>query len=271
MAEENPTKTNLVKVNDVDLYSEMRGTGPAVLFIPGIGGDASLFSPITARLCDAHTIISYDHRGQSRSFRKSDWIHTSITEMADDAAGILKGSSVKSAVVFGTDIGGLIALELMLHYPQLVKKAIIHDPIIYAAISDGPYSNVLNETGMVLREKFVTIGGPAGLANLLSQQYGTKAFNSIENLPMMRMLSNGEVFITKEFPAYAYYKPDVARLSTIKTPIKILSSTGSPAWQRDMCNWLGKVLKTDPIPFLNSHAPYLENPVETAEALKVYL
>jgi pimeloyl-ACP methyl ester carboxylesterase len=271
MPEENPVQMKSVKINGVELYAEVRGKGPAILFISGIGGDAGYFKKVADKLANDFTTITYDHRGQSRSYRAKDWYKTSVAEMADDAAEILKDCGVKTATIFGTDIGGLIALEMAQRHPKLLRKAIIHDPIIYHALNSSPYQSVLSELGGKLRAKFVTQGAPAALATLLSDEIGSKAFNLIDPITLMRLMANGEVFVMMEFPAYAYYKPDESKISAIKTPITILSSTTSAPYFREMSTWLGKQLHIDPIPFLGVHAPYLETPLEMVEALRNYL
>ena len=62
----------VVQVNGTDLYGEMRGRGPAVLFICGATGDAGHFERVAEQLADAFTVITYDRRGNSRSPRPQD-------------------------------------------------------------------------------------------------------------------------------------------------------------------------------------------------------
>lgn len=52
-----------------DLYREVRGAGPVLLLIPGGNGDAGFYEPFAKALSGDFTVISYDRRGFSRSFR----------------------------------------------------------------------------------------------------------------------------------------------------------------------------------------------------------
>ena len=45
--------------------------------------------------------------------------------MADDAAGLLSELKVNSTYVFGISMGGMIAQELALNYPKIVKKLVL--------------------------------------------------------------------------------------------------------------------------------------------------
>ena len=52
-----------------DLYREVRGAGPVLLLIPSSNGDAGFYEPFAKALSGDFTVISYDRRGFSRSFR----------------------------------------------------------------------------------------------------------------------------------------------------------------------------------------------------------
>ena len=50
-----------------DLHHEVRGSGPAVLLIPGATGDAGHFTRTAERLANEFTVITYDRRGRGES------------------------------------------------------------------------------------------------------------------------------------------------------------------------------------------------------------
>ncbi len=62
-----------IEVNGAQLYYEVRGTGPAVLFIPGATGDAGHFDQVADALADAFTVVTYDRRGRGESTDASPW------------------------------------------------------------------------------------------------------------------------------------------------------------------------------------------------------
>src|SRR6266851_5239672 len=148
-----------VKVNGAELYYELRGTGPAVLMIHGTGADAGCYDDVSARLANGFRVLTYDRRGWSRSPRPAGWTRTSIEEQADDAAWLLRATGHAPAVVFGSSSGGLIALDLVLRHPEVVRGAVLHEPSVYTCL---PQDFVQEQFAAVnpLIEQALASGGP---------------------------------------------------------------------------------------------------------------
>ena len=100
-------------IHGIELYYETRGSGLPVLSIQGATGDGGYFDRIADLLANEFTTVTYDRRGNSRSPAPVGWMHTSIEEQAEDAAGLLTALGLKAAIVFGTSGGGAIGLELV--------------------------------------------------------------------------------------------------------------------------------------------------------------
>src|ERR1051326_851137 len=128
-------KTGLRQANGTQLYHEARGTGPAVLFIAGATGDARHFERVAEELANEFTAVTYDRRGNSRSPRPAGWNTTSTEEQADDAAALLTALGLTPAVIDGASGGAIIALNLLLRYPQMVRGAILHEPPMMSVMS----------------------------------------------------------------------------------------------------------------------------------------
>src|SRR5690349_2033701 len=110
----------ITAVDGAELYYEVRGTGPRVLFIQGATGDGGWFDRITDLLAGEFTIVTYDRRGNSRSPAPARWTQTSIEEQAENAAGLLDALGLGGVVVFGTSGGGAIGLELVRRRPDFL-------------------------------------------------------------------------------------------------------------------------------------------------------
>jgi len=124
-------------VNGTELYHEVRGDGPPVLLIMGATGDAGHFERFADLLADEFAVVSYDRRGNGRSPRPPGWSATSAADQADDAAALLAALDLSPAAVFGTSLGGVIALCLLLRHPQMVRGAILHEPAFWPLFDDG--------------------------------------------------------------------------------------------------------------------------------------
>jgi acetyltransferase/esterase len=272
MANDFPSTSKMINLNGVDLYYEVWGDGPSILLIPGMGGDSGFYFTFAKKLAEQYRVVTYDRRGFSRSYPPpTGWTRTTMPEQAEDAAQLIKNLGIKPVIVFGSDVGALVALELVINHPQLVTKAILHDPTIYRALEKTPYYQNYWEQTNELRAIFVNFGGNGTLAKQLSIDYSHKEISSVDKMVIMRATqNNGTIFFTTEYPAYSYYLPDEKQLAEIKTPVTLLSSTTTPPMRREMNNWLAKRMNLEVVPFLGGHGPFLEYPVETAEAIKSY-
>ena len=110
-------------VNGVELYYEEHGSGPALLLIPGLGGDTRLFGGVIGPLAASCRVIVFDPRGGGRS-EKPPGPYT-IEQMADDAEGLLDVLGIERAVVVGYSMGGRIALSLALDHPGRVRRLVL--------------------------------------------------------------------------------------------------------------------------------------------------
>ena len=108
------------------MYTEVRGSGPAVLLIHAGAEDAEGWRPIAERLT-GFTVVTYDRRGTLRS-GADDWPGGGSAQHADDAAGLLEALGLGDAVVLGYSSSGNITLQLALRHPDLIRRALVYEP-----------------------------------------------------------------------------------------------------------------------------------------------
>src|ERR1700677_332617 len=95
-------QSSLLKVPGAQLYSEVQGTGPVLLMIPGGPTDAGIFAPLAALLADRYTVVRYDPRGNSRSVVDDREKDQSMDLHGDDAAELLEWLGSEPALVRGS-------------------------------------------------------------------------------------------------------------------------------------------------------------------------
>jgi pimeloyl-ACP methyl ester carboxylesterase len=105
------------------LFYERRGGGDPALLITGFTISSAIFEPVIDRYAERFDVITYDNRGSGRS--DAPWRTTSVPEMATDAARLLDTLDVESAHVYGVSLGGMIAQELALRFPERVRGLIL--------------------------------------------------------------------------------------------------------------------------------------------------
>ncbi len=114
------TTSATVHVNGIDLYYEERGSGPPLLIIPPLSSTGFTIAALEPHFRS----ITFDNRGAGRSEVPPGPYTTRM--MADDAAALLEHLGVERAHVFGFSLGGMIAQELALNYPDRVDHLVIN-------------------------------------------------------------------------------------------------------------------------------------------------
>ena len=112
-----------IKVNDIDMYYEIQGTGEPLVLIAGLNSDHTLYRSVLPRLAAHNQVILFDNRGVGQSSKPD--IPYSIEAMADDTAGLLDALGIAGAHILGTSMGGRIAVALALRHPRYVKSLIL--------------------------------------------------------------------------------------------------------------------------------------------------
>jgi pimeloyl-ACP methyl ester carboxylesterase len=112
-----------VRSSGIEVYYEEHGSGEPLLLIMGWAGNAATWKPQIPGLAERYRVIAFDNRGVGRTEAPDE--PYSIRQMADDAVGLLDALQVPSAHVFGISMGGMIAQELALAYPERVGALVL--------------------------------------------------------------------------------------------------------------------------------------------------
>lgn len=105
------------------IYWDEQGTGEPVLLIMGLGYPSDLWHRTRPVLAAQYRTIALDNRGSGRSDVPAG--PYSIALMASDAAAVLDAAHAEGAHIFGLSMGGMIAQEFALQYPQRVRSLIL--------------------------------------------------------------------------------------------------------------------------------------------------
>jgi len=96
-----------------DIAVEVRGEGPTLLFLHGIGGSAHNWAAQLDRFADRYQVAAWDARG----YGESGGVVEQFEQFADDAAAVIDALGGRAHVV-GLSMGGRIALDLAHRYPD---------------------------------------------------------------------------------------------------------------------------------------------------------
>lgn len=112
-----------VQANGIEIYYEASGAGEPLLLIAGFACDLTIWSPLATTLASQYRVIVFDNRGVGRSSAPD--APYSIRQMAEDVAGLLNEIGVAHAHIAGHSMGGQIAQELALTYPEKVRSLML--------------------------------------------------------------------------------------------------------------------------------------------------
>src|SRR5690606_5797420 len=106
-------------------YTDLGDPGsPPLLLITGLGGlKEGWFRQ--EPLSDAFRLLAYDHRGMGGSTKALGPI--TMVDLADDAVRLLDALEVDVAHVWGVSMGGKVAQELALGWPDRVARLILEN------------------------------------------------------------------------------------------------------------------------------------------------
>ena len=253
-------------VNGTTLYYEKQGTGTAVLLIAGSTGDAGNFTRAADLLADEFAVVTYDRRGNSRSPRPTGWTTTSVAEQADDAAGLIDALDLAPAVVFGASAGGLIALDLMIRHPAVVRAGVVQEPSLFSLLPDPMIA--LAPRRALLEEALRTGGRRAAIEVLMRYLNDDAVFAAIPGEILERMLGNADTILSIESPGFASWQPKTEDLTSLTAPIALMFANETLPAYKEVTLALAKLLNAEVVIVPGRHGFYLYRPQDLAEGLR---
>ena len=173
--------------NGLQINYEIRGSGPNLLFIHGIGADMK--NPIglfNSPMIEHFSVLSYDPRGLGES--DSPQAPCTMADLAEDAAQLAKSVGWKRYHVFGASMGGMVAQELAIRHPDAVDKlvlAVTHSggnngaPILVDKMLDLPPQQMLLASDTRQNETWAA-EHPEMLERMKAQSAQMKAFFELD-------------------------------------------------------------------------------------------
>lgn len=105
------------------LAYEIRGSGPPVVFIQGLGIHGGAWKPQIDGLAASYECFSFDNRGLGRSQPRG--CALTIEQMAEDTLVLMDAVGWRSAHLVGQSMGGVIALEIALRARERVRSIVL--------------------------------------------------------------------------------------------------------------------------------------------------
>lgn len=175
----------------MQLQVEVKGAGYPILCLHGHPGNGRCMAVFTDVLSERFTTIAPDLRGYGRSWVKARFV---MTDHLDDITALLKHLGIQECLVLGWSLGGIVAMEMALRYPQQVTGLILvataarprgnHPPITWADNGYTAIASLINRVVPGWRWNIETFGRRS-LYRYLIQQHTVAAYQHLayEALP----------------------------------------------------------------------------------------
>ena len=112
-------------VEDIEIYYEVHGPpeAPPLVLIGGWASYRWIWFRQIPTLKNKYRCVVFDNRGAGRS-SKPDYRYT-IEMFAKDTVGLMEALQIETAHILGISMGGLIAQQIAISYPERVRSLII--------------------------------------------------------------------------------------------------------------------------------------------------
>ena len=113
----------LAHIGDIDVYYEIHGAGPRLTLIEGLGYHRWMWYRQLPVLSRSFEVLIYDNRGVGKTSKPTGpYTHA---QNASDLAGLLDHVGWDRTDLLGISMGGFIAQEFALRYPQRLNSLIL--------------------------------------------------------------------------------------------------------------------------------------------------
>ncbi|MFL5257172.1 MAG: alpha/beta fold hydrolase [Rhodopila sp.] len=123
--------------SDVALYYEVTGEGPAIGLINGYRLSGMVWpQAFVERLAERFTVVCFDNRGTGRSDKPSSGYD--FASQAKDVVRLLDELGLQQVHLFGYSMGGAIAQEVAILYPERIDRLVLFATFCAGIWSDPP-------------------------------------------------------------------------------------------------------------------------------------
>ncbi len=119
--------TGFAPIEGGQLYYEEVGSGPTLVFIHGFSLDLRMWDDQFDLFSDKFRVIRYDLRG----FGKSSEVGRESYSHLEDLESLLKYLKIEKASLIGLSMGGRVAVDFAINYPEMTSSIVPVDSILH--------------------------------------------------------------------------------------------------------------------------------------------
>ena len=146
-----PGKKRKVSVNGVSFAYLDEGSGPPIVLVHGSVSDYREWSKQTAAFAKHYRVIAYSRRYHWPNLVAGKDADASVERQTDDLAAIIRALGIAPAHIVGHSLGGAVALNLALRYPELVNTLVLAEPAVSGVLGQTPDNEAVAKESQAIR------------------------------------------------------------------------------------------------------------------------
>ncbi len=258
------------QVNGLRMHYRIVGQGPPLVLIMGLSGDLSWWDLLAPELEEDFRLLLFDNRGAGLTDKPEE--RYTIPLFASDTVGLMAALGISKAHIFGVSMGGMIAQELVLRYPDRVDRLVLGCTHAGASAFTMPSAEAVR-TMTLTRGKSLEEIAQQNTTLLFGPAFRQKHPDLMETM-IQRTVQNPtprKPFTQQFWAALGHDCYD--RLPEIRKPTLILTGDADALIPPENAETLQARIPGSKRVVLRGagHVFFIENPAETAKALKEHL
>ncbi|MBL6966182.1 MAG: alpha/beta fold hydrolase [Anaerolineales bacterium] len=152
-----------ITLNAIELFYEIHGAGEPLLLIHGLGSSSRDWEYQLPAFTEHYQVITCDVRGHGQSAKPPGPYN--VPMFADDIIQLMQALDIAPAHVLGISMGGMIAYQLAVDHPEMVKSLIAVN-----CNPELPVRNFKDRLAIWQREIIVQLIGMRKMGQVLSER-----------------------------------------------------------------------------------------------------
>lgn len=262
------------RVNEVELYYELTGSGEPLVLVHGSWGDHNAWRFVAPTLADSFEVLTYDRRGHSRSERPAG--QGSIHEDVLDLAGLVEHLGLAPAHIVGTSFGGSIALRLAAQQPEAFRSLSVHEPLLFGLLEEADWhvtGGEYTQSAKSILEKLRrddTVRGARQFIEEIAVGYG--GWDRLPEGVRQTFIQNAQTWLDEQSDP-DWDKIDLDSLADFPHPVLLTRGERTKIYFPPVVEKLSRTLPHAEQQAIRGagHVPHITHPAEYAEAIAAFV
>jgi pimeloyl-ACP methyl ester carboxylesterase len=154
---------------------ELLGGGEPLVLVHGLAYDRAGWGRLPELLARSFRVVLVDNRGVGASDAPDG--PYAVPQMAADVAAVLDDAGLERTNLFGVSLGGYIAQEFALAYPERVQRL-----VLVSTAPGGPRSHPMPAAGVEAFRQYPSMEREAGLRLMVENSLGRRGVHDVRGL-----------------------------------------------------------------------------------------